>query len=104
MSDCEPDYRSPGQCAAHGSVFRGAVCEAVLIQRVRELCDESGEGWFEWLMPAVATTHITYVHENGNLYQPEGESDDAFLLASAEGRVYRLVRARDILRALDGER
>ena len=37
MIDCGQDYKFPGLCAAHGSVFRGAVCEAVLIQRVREL-------------------------------------------------------------------
>ena len=34
--DCEPDYKFPGLCNTHGSMFHGESCEAVLIQWVRE--------------------------------------------------------------------
>ena len=72
------------------------------IQRVRALCQESGPGWIEWLMPGVATTHIAHVSEDGYIYLPGGEGTDDFLLASARGRSWRLLSVVDIARALDG--
>jgi hypothetical protein len=73
------------------------------IQRVRDLCQESGPGWIEWLMPGVATTHIAHVSEDGYIYLPGGEGTDDFLLASARGRSWRLLSVVDIARALDGD-
>lgn len=54
----------------------------------------SGEGWYEWHKMPMNTTHIAYVPETGSVYLPEDDLDSTdFLLASAEGRVHRLVRA-----------
>lgn len=54
----------------------------------------SGEGWYEWHKMPNFTTHVAYVHESGEVYVPEfGLTSEDFLLASAEGRVHRLVRA-----------
>lgn len=72
------------------------------VQRVRDLCQESGPGWIEWLMPGVATTHIAHVSEDGYIYLPGGEGTDDFLLASARGRSWRLLSVVDIARAIDG--
>ena len=72
------------------------------IARVRDLCQESGPGWIEWLMPGVATTHIAHVSEDGYIYLPGGEGTDDFLLASARGRSWRLLSVVDIARAIDG--
>lgn len=58
----------------------------------------SGEGWYEWLRvrEGSAATCIAYVHENGEVYDPEqGWNSPEFLLAAAHGRVFRLVRAED---------
>jgi hypothetical protein len=53
-----------------------------------------GEGWYEWLKSPRMTTHIAHVNEHGDVYDPEhGWNPVEFLLASAEGRVFRLVRA-----------
>lgn len=57
----------------------------------------AGEGWYEWHKMPGHTTHIAHVHENGDVYDPEhGWNPPQFLLASAEGRVHRLVRADEI--------
>ena len=54
----------------------------------------SGEGWYEWQRMPGNTTHIVYVHENGESYDPEnGWNDPTFLFASAQGLVHRMVRA-----------
>ena len=53
----------------------------------------SGEGWYEWIREGTGTTHVAYVHENGSVYDPErGWDPTEFLLASAAGRVFKLVR------------
>lgn len=64
----------------------------------REVSDpNSGEGWYEWHKMPANTTHIAYVHENGEVFDPEeGWNSPNFLLASAEGRVHRLVRADEV--------
>ena len=55
---------------------------------------EDRVGWYEWIKPGSATTHVAYVHESGEVYDPEhGWNPEAFVLASAAGRVYPLVRA-----------
>jgi len=57
----------------------------------------SGEGWYEFIHPTKATTHIAAVLESGDIYLPEeGLTYDDFILASARGRAYRLVRAEDL--------
>jgi len=54
----------------------------------------AGEGWYEWIREGSATTHIAYVHENGEVYDPEhGWNPPDFLLAAARDRVFKLVRA-----------
>jgi len=56
----------------------------------------SGPGWYEWIRDGVATTHIAYVHDGGEVYDPEhGWNPPEFLLAAASGRVFRMVRAQD---------
>lgn len=57
----------------------------------------SGEGWYAWQHMPSNTSHIAYVHENGEVYLPEspGDTDEPFLLAAAAGHVHRLVRADD---------
>lgn len=62
-----------------------------------EIDPNSGTGWYEWIKMPLATTHVAYVHESGSIYLPENEliSED-FLMAAAEGRVHRLIRADDL--------
>ncbi|MER5875510.1 hypothetical protein ABT119_06215 [Streptomyces sp. NPDC001910] len=58
----------------------------------------SGPGWYEVINPRNATTCIAYVHENGDLYLPEGDAGltpDEFVFAAARGRAHRLIRADD---------
>lgn len=56
----------------------------------------SGTGWYEWIREGSMTTHIAYVHENGEVFDPEqGWNSPEFLLASAAGRTFRLVRAEE---------
>lgn len=59
----------------------------------------SGEGWYEFFGP-IGTTHIAYVHANGEIYLPEqGWTDlthDDWLSASVKGHVYKLVRQSGI--------
>lgn len=53
----------------------------------------SGEGWYEWSRVPANTTHIAYVHESGEVYDPEnGWSPDDFTFAAARGHVHKLVR------------
>lgn len=55
-------------------------------------------GWFEFILPGVATTHIAYVYEDGSVYLPEGPAvvtERDFLFADAEGRAWHLVREDD---------
>ena len=87
---------------ALGREQRGRAELEAAIARVRDLCQESGPGWIEWLMPGVATTHIAHVSEDGYIYLPGGEGTDDFLLASARGRSWRLLSVVDIARAIDG--
>ena len=61
----------------------------------RDDCN-SGPGWYEVINPRNATTSIAYVHENGDLYLPEGDAGltpDEFAFAAARGNAHRLVRA-----------
>lgn len=51
-----------------------------------------GIGWYEFITPK-ATTRIAHVGESGYLYLPEGDPEEHFHLASAEGRAHRLIRA-----------
>lgn len=56
----------------------------------------AGPGWYEVINPRGATTCIAYVHENGDLYLPEGEdsmNQTEFEFAAARGNAHRLVRA-----------
>ena len=57
---------------------------------------KGGEGWYEFFAP-VGTTHIAYVHANGEIYLPEeGWTDlthNDWLAASVKGQVHKLVRA-----------
>lgn len=57
----------------------------------------SGEGWYEFIHPSNATTHIAYVRENGEIYLPEaGVTEEDLTLAAAREQVHRLVRADDV--------
>jgi hypothetical protein len=57
----------------------------------------SGEGWYEFIHPTNATTHIAYVRESGEVYFPEsGLTTEDLALASAREQVHRLVRADDV--------
>lgn len=57
----------------------------------------SGPGYYEFIHPTKATTHIAYVRENGEVYIPEADvTEEDFLLASARGRTHRLVRVDDV--------
>lgn len=56
----------------------------------------SGAGWYAWFKMPANTSHVAYVHENGEVYDPEhGWNPEEFALAAAEGQVHRLVRADD---------
>lgn len=95
--------QSPFEVAVrHNAAEARAEKYEAQVQRVRDLCQESGPGWIEWLMPGVATTHIAHVSEDGYIYLPGGEGTDDFLLASARGRSWRLLSVVDIARAIDG--
>ncbi|AXH46735.1 hypothetical protein QCN35_gp74 [Arthrobacter phage Synepsis] len=55
-----------------------------------------GEGWYEFIHPTKATTHIAYVFENGDIYLPEeGITSEDFTLAAFNDKAHRLVRADD---------
>jgi hypothetical protein len=55
----------------------------------------SGEGWYEWHRDG-GTTLVAYVHESGEVYDPElGWNPSEFTLAASAGRVHRLIRADD---------
>ncbi len=56
----------------------------------------SGEGWYEFIHPTKATTHIAAVLESGDVYLPEeGTTYEDFILAAARGKAHRLIRADD---------
>lgn len=56
-----------------------------------------GEGWYEFIHPTKATTHIAAVLESGDIYLPEeGVTFEDFILAASRGKVFRLVRAEDL--------
>jgi hypothetical protein len=57
----------------------------------------AGIGWYEFITPT-ATTGIAYVHENGDVYVPEGGwgPTEPFHLAASRRNVHRLIRA-DVL-------
>ena len=101
LIDVEWRFPAPKARKRYVPVERAEKAEAA-IARVRDLCQESGPGWIEWLMPGVATTHIAHVSEDGYIYLPGGEGTDDFLLASARGRSWRLLSVVDIARAIDG--
>lgn len=59
---------------------------------------EDRTGWYEFVMPGGSTSHVAYVYENGSVYLPEGldvVTETDFVLASASGRMWRLVREGD---------
>jgi hypothetical protein len=57
----------------------------------------SGEGWYEFIHPTKATTHIVHVFENGDIYIPEeGVTYEDFVLAASRGYAHRLIRADDV--------
>ena len=67
---------------------------------------EDRTGWHEFIVSA-ATTHIAYVYEDGSVYFPEGPDvvcEQDFVLASAVGRCWRLVREADTEPRGEGER
>lgn len=56
----------------------------------------SGEGWYEFIHPTKATTHIAHIFENGDIYLPEeGITSEDFALAAFNDNAHRLVRADD---------
>lgn len=56
----------------------------------------SGEGWYEFIHPTKATTHICHVFENGDIYLPEEDvTYEDFVLAASRDRAHRLIRADD---------
>lgn len=56
--------------------------------------DTTKPGWFEFIHPTKATTHIAHVGESGAVYLPETDvTAEDFALASASGRFWPLVRA-----------
>jgi hypothetical protein len=58
----------------------------------------SGEGWFEFIHPTNATTHIVYVRESGELYFPEaGLTAELLAMAVAKEQAHRLVRFDDVI-------
>lgn len=64
----------------------------------------SGEGWYEVIHPIKATTHIVYVHESGDIYDPEEEIDEElFLLAAALDHVHKLVQEDEIRQRITDE-
>lgn len=64
----------------------------------------SPTGWVEWQMPGVRTTHVAYVHENGDVYDPEHGWNPVDFVGSAleHNAQHRLVRA-EVLEALVAE-
>jgi hypothetical protein len=55
-----------------------------------------GEGWYEFIHPTKATTHIAHVFENGDMYLPEEDTTyEDFMLAASRGYAHRLIRADD---------
>lgn len=55
-----------------------------------------GEGWYEFIHPTKATTHIAAVLESGDIYLPEeGTTYEDFILSAARGTAHRLIRADD---------
>ena len=72
--------------------------------------NNNGIGLWQYILPGPATTHIAYVHEGGEVYDPERGWEDeagareALLGATAEGRAWRMVSLDAVLALLDGDR
>jgi hypothetical protein len=54
---------------------------------------QATEGWYEFIHPTKATTHIAHFSEGGQVYLPEADlTEEDFYLAAASNRFWRLVR------------
>ena len=73
----------------------------------KELIEDarSGIGWFEFITPDnAATTHIAYVTESGHIYLPDPNvSREAFRLAAATDRFWKLSRSADLADSLEAQ-
>lgn len=87
--DLTPDMQSA--CAS----IRASIADAAVV--AEQPAANAGPGWYEVINPRNATTNITYVHEDGSLYLPEGDAltEGEFAFAAARGHAHRLVRADD---------
>lgn len=72
----------------------------------RERYADDPAGWFEVINPRNTTTRIAYVHENGELYLPEGPdalTAEEFTFAAARDKVHRLIRVDEAMAVADKE-
>ncbi|WP_295035563.1 hypothetical protein [uncultured Microbacterium sp.] len=89
-----PDPRTLGIPERPESDFDIATGRPLGAEGVQGEPSDAGVGWFEWFKMPENTTEIAYVHENGEVFDPtRGWNPPEFVIAAAEGRVHRLVRA-----------
>jgi hypothetical protein len=73
--------------------FRAYLTRRAQEKTMPEADRNTGPGWYEVISPR-ATTCIAYVHEDGSLYLPEGDTltHEEFAFAAARGNAHKLVR------------
>lgn len=87
------------------NTIKGALSEVELAVIRRDLAET--DGWFRFVRPGVATSHIAHVSESGRVYLPESPdfvTEQDFHLASAHGTFHQLVDkhyATDLLAHID---
>lgn len=73
---CQPDDKYIGLCNTHASVMRGEVCEATLIQRVRDALDGTEGITYYWPTDDIADRIPTSISIDVVRRALDGDGDD----------------------------
>ncbi|MEV0441848.1 hypothetical protein AB0I46_23220 [Streptomyces spectabilis] len=105
------DGCGPERALGIGNPRPAPVQEAELEQQaadadLRERYEAEASPWYEVINPRNATTSIALVHDNGELYLPEGPDAltvEEFHFAAARGKAYRLMRVDEAMAVAQAE-
>ena len=83
---------------------REAVAEALADLRAKVEALRSGPGWYGFIKRPEATTHVAYVHENGEVWVPDmGWTTAGEFALLTEGKEERLIGVDAVLALLPEE-
>ncbi|MEV0114649.1 hypothetical protein AB0H77_15555 [Streptomyces sp. NPDC050844] len=103
---------APGSAAMLDELLRRARTEAAAPSTPadqaerRNRYEDEASPWYEVINPRNATTSIALVHDDGELYLPEGPDAltvEEFHFAAARGKAYRLMRVDEAMAVADAE-